>query len=125
MKTYLVIFLILTFTSFMCSVICETFPQEENVQPHDDQPKPVQIYDLNKAPELFDKFIKDYDKHYKDEEEHEKRYYIFVDNLQHINEVNSKSRSYTNDINSNADRTVQEILGSVILASLIGGGGFD
>ena len=66
-------------------------------------------YDLKDAPELFEKFIKDYNKHYASEADKEEHYKAFVESLQAINESNAKSDSATFDINQFADYTPEEM----------------
>jgi hypothetical protein len=59
-------------------------------------------YDEKDAPELFRKFIEDFNKQYKDEEEYNKRYQNFVKNLKDINKLNTEEDA-TFDINMFAD----------------------
>ncbi|KPJ15652.1 Viral cathepsin [Papilio machaon] len=66
------------------------------------------IYDINNAEELFEKFIKDFDRQYKDEAEREKHYQAFIKSLKRINELNTKQDSATYDINKFADYTEEE-----------------
>lgn len=67
------------------------------------------IYDLNMAPALFEKFIKDYDKHYKDEADKAVHYQAFVKSLQKINKLNSEQSTAKYDINNMADFTEAEM----------------
>lgn len=60
-------------------------------------------YDLNNAPELFFKFIQDYNKQYKDEKDYNKHYDNFVKNLEEIISLNKESRDASFDINMFAD----------------------
>lgn len=57
------------------------------------------IYDLKDAPELFEKFIKDYHKEYKNKVDYNKHYDNFVLNLKYINSVNKEGGSSSSDIN--------------------------
>ncbi|XP_013169057.1 PREDICTED: senescence-specific cysteine protease SAG39-like [Papilio xuthus] len=66
------------------------------------------IYDINKAEELFEKFIKDFDRQYKDEADREEHYQAFIKSLKRINELNTKQDSATYDINKFADFTEEE-----------------
>nr|ASJ26419.1 seminal fluid protein [Pieris rapae] len=65
-------------------------------------------YDINDAPALFEKFIKDYDRHYKDAADREIHYKAFVDGLKIINELNAGKSTSTFDINQFADLTPEE-----------------
>ncbi|CAG9786110.1 unnamed protein product [Diatraea saccharalis] len=61
------------------------------------------IYNIQDAPELFEKFKKDFNKHYRDYEDEEKHYHAFVNSLREINNVNSSGKSYSADINFLSD----------------------
>ncbi|CAH0397848.1 unnamed protein product [Chilo suppressalis] len=61
------------------------------------------IYNIEDAPELFKKFIKDYNKQYKDDEDYKKHYDNFVNSLKEINTTNSSNATYTADINMLSD----------------------
>lgn len=74
----------------------------------EDENQEVKIYNLSDAPELFKKFIADYNKTYKNDEEYYKRYNIFVKNLEVINKLNSEGGSASYDINQFADRDDDE-----------------
>ncbi|CAH3835207.1 unnamed protein product [Pieris brassicae] len=65
-------------------------------------------YDINDAPALFEKFIKDYNKHYKDAADREVHYKAFVNTLEKINKWNSVGSSSTADINQFTDITPEE-----------------
>lgn len=66
-------------------------------------------YKLEEATKLFENFIKKYNKIYKDNEDKEKHYKVFVKNLKYINDVNSDPEiSSTVDINNFADFTDEE-----------------
>lgn len=73
------------------------------------------IYNLADASKLFEKFIKDYNKQYKDDADYKKHYENFVNTLKEINEVNSSGASFSTDINLYAD------LGKEEYASFAGG----
>ncbi|CAG9584720.1 unnamed protein product [Danaus chrysippus] len=62
-------------------------------------------YDINEAPALFEKFIKDFDKTYKDAEDRENHYQAFVQSLKDINRLNAEQPDTTYDINQFADYT--------------------
>ncbi|KAF9424124.1 hypothetical protein HW555_000833 [Spodoptera exigua] len=66
-------------------------------------------YDTNKAPELFEKFIKDYNKKYKDEADKQVHYQAFVKFLKKINKFNAISPDTVFDINYLADYTEEEM----------------
>ncbi|CAH0723344.1 unnamed protein product, partial [Brenthis ino] len=72
-----------------------------------DESKPP-IYDLRQARQLFDKFVIDYHKDYKDKAEYEKRYKIFESNLKYINDINREGQSES-DINMFTDLQDEEI----------------
>jgi len=57
---------------------------------------------------LFDEFVRKYDRHYATEEEQEKRFQIFSENLDKIDASNAKGNSYTLGITSFTDQTVHE-----------------
>lgn len=112
MKTRLVILLFLT---IIVSVFSEGYDDDEDADMYDEdlppkvavithKPVPVgTVYNIQDAPQLFEKFIKDFNKQYKDDEEYQRRYGNFVKTLKNINEVNSMKRSFVSDINSFAD----------------------
>lgn len=65
--------------------------------------------DLDKAPELFEKFIKDYNRHYKDDAEKHFRYELFKKKLAFLNLLNDKGYPVTTfGINGFADQTEEE-----------------
>ncbi|CAH3835111.1 unnamed protein product [Pieris brassicae] len=64
-------------------------------------------YDINDAPALFEKFIKDYNRHYKDAADREVHYKAFVNTLKEINKANAGD-SATYDINHLSDLTPEE-----------------
>lgn len=73
----------------------------------DKESKPT--YKLEDAPALFQQFIKDYGKKYKDAEDKEKHYKNFVNTLKEINMLNSNEEySSTVDINLFADLSAEE-----------------
>ncbi|XP_022831094.1 uncharacterized protein LOC111359712 [Spodoptera litura] len=78
----------------------EVDDDEVNEKPH---------YDINKAPELFKKYIKDFNKHYKDEADKQVHYLAFIKSLKQINEFNAISTTGTFDINYLADYTKEEM----------------
>ncbi|CAK1547241.1 unnamed protein product [Leptosia nina] len=66
-------------------------------------------YDLEKAPELFEKFVKDFNKVYKDDNDREVHYKQFVKSLETVNELNANpddTASY--GINHFSDYTPEE-----------------
>lgn len=79
--------------------------EDEGTAMEEDPP----IYDLKEAPKLFEKFIKDYNKKYEDDEDYNKHYKNFVSNLEYINEVNSQGRSYSVDITMFTDDDESEL----------------
>ncbi|CAH3911838.1 papain-like [Pieris brassicae] len=69
-------------------------------------PKPH--YNLEDAPALFEKFIKDHDKVYTDDEDRAVHYEAFKRRLEQINKANAQNASATYDINKFADYTAQD-----------------
>lgn len=65
-------------------------------------------YNLNDAPKLFVKFVRDYNKKYNDEEDYYKHYYNFVKNLEEIINLNKSNRDAVFDINMFADMGDEE-----------------
>lgn len=68
-----------------------------------------EIYDFDKAEALFEEYIQNFNKEYKDEEEKQNRFEIFKSTLKKINEHNSQNLSYTLGLNQFADRTAEEL----------------
>nr|BAM18004.1 unknown unsecreted protein [Papilio xuthus] len=66
------------------------------------------FYDVNDAEALFEKFVKDFDKNYKDDADREEHYQAFIKSLHRINEMNSKDGSATYGVNKFADYTEEE-----------------
>lgn len=66
------------------------------------------FFDVNDAAALFEKFVKDYDKQYKDEADREEHYQAFIRSLHRINELNAKQSTATYGINKFADYTEEE-----------------
>lgn len=66
-------------------------------------------YDLNKSPELYVKFLKDYNVEYPDVYELLIHYEAFKNSLKLINESNRAQDSATFDINYMADWTNEQI----------------
>ncbi|VVC96682.1 unnamed protein product [Leptidea sinapis] len=64
-------------------------------------------YKLEDAPQLFEKFIKDYDRKYANDEDKKIHYDAFVRSLEKINKANA-SNTATFDINKFADYTPEE-----------------
>ncbi|CAH2238318.1 jg17475 [Pararge aegeria aegeria] len=75
----------------------DDYPEERSFE------EKAPIYDLKDAPKLFEKFIKDYDKEYKDKLDYSKHFNNFITNLKYINEVNREGKSSTSDINLFSD----------------------
>nr|WJJ70444.1 venom protein U-MPTX.21-Mc24 [Megalopyge crispata] len=66
-------------------------------------------YDLSETQELFEKFIKDYDRHYKNNNDREIHYNEFKKSVENINELNKKYYPTTTfGINQFADFTDDE-----------------
>nr|XP_034830971.1 uncharacterized protein LOC117987984 [Maniola hyperantus] len=65
-------------------------------------------YDLSKAEELFEKFIKDFNKEYKDEADKKVHYQEFLQSLKVINKANAAQSTATLNINAFADYTPEE-----------------
>nr|AIW01430.1 viral cathepsin protein [Spodoptera frugiperda multiple nucleopolyhedrovirus] len=71
--------------------------------------KPM-LYNINSAPLYFEKFIAQYNKQYKSEDEKKYRYNIFRHNIESINQKNSRNDSAVYKINRFADMTKNEIV---------------
>lgn len=65
-------------------------------------------YDLSKARELFEQFIKDYDRSYKDTVDKEKHFAAFKNNLIQLNKDNENNPNGTFVINRFTDYTAEE-----------------
>nr|XP_026488479.1 putative uncharacterized protein DDB_G0267716 [Vanessa tameamea] len=89
------------------------FKEDENYDYDEDEETSLDekgpIYEFKDAPMLFEKFMKDYNKEYKDKKERDKHYQNFLSNLKYINEVNSESGSFTSDINMFSDLADDEL----------------
>ncbi|KAI5645713.1 cathepsin propeptide inhibitor domain (I29) domain-containing protein [Phthorimaea operculella] len=65
-------------------------------------------YDLKDAEQLFEKFIKDYHRVYKDAQDKEIHFEAFKKSLIEINKQNAENPSAVYDINDFADNTPEE-----------------
>lgn len=65
-------------------------------------------YDINDAPGLFEKFMKAYSRHYKDEEDKQIHYEAFVESLKNVNKLNENPNSLIYDLNEFSDYTAEE-----------------
>lgn len=65
-------------------------------------------YDLEDAAALFEQFIRDYNKHYKDIADKYIHFQAFVATLASINKLNLESPTATYDINQFSDYTDEE-----------------
>ncbi|AYN44975.1 cathepsin [Alphabaculovirus alterspexiguae] len=73
--------------------------------------KPTSVlYNINSAPLYFEKFISQYNKQYKSDDEKRYRYNIFRHNIETINKKNSRNDSAVYKINRFADMTKNEIV---------------
>lgn len=67
-------------------------------------------YNLNDAPKLFDKFVKDYDKVYKDAEDKKTHFEQFKKNLEKMNDfINGKNFTSIEGITQFADLNEMEV----------------
>ncbi|KAJ8730042.1 hypothetical protein PYW07_017080 [Mythimna separata] len=66
-------------------------------------------YDLNNAKVLFEDFINEYNKNYKDEADKGVHYQAFVKNLKKINKMNEDDSSDVFAINKLTDYTEEEM----------------
>ncbi|XP_075973069.1 berghepain-1-like [Anticarsia gemmatalis] len=66
------------------------------------------FYDLKDAPQLFEKFIKDHNRKYKDDADRQVHYEAFLNTLQKINKDNAAKPAITHEINGFADFTQAE-----------------
>lgn len=67
------------------------------------------FYDLEKADEVFEEFIVNFGKDYKDEDEKQSRFEIFKETLNTINNHNKGNHSYALGLYQFADMTTKEI----------------
>lgn len=65
-------------------------------------------YDVSNAREIFEQYIKDFNKEYKDEADKEVHFKAFEVNLQKINDLNDKNPTATFGLNKFADYTDEE-----------------
>uniref|UniRef100_A0A2A4J3Q6 Cathepsin propeptide inhibitor domain-containing protein n=1 Tax=Heliothis virescens TaxID=7102 RepID=A0A2A4J3Q6_HELVI len=111
MKFYVIVALSI---ALIQSIKCEDFGDDAGLFSYDeiedridDEPKP--IYKIADAANLFKKFVKDFNKSYKNDEDYQTHYKNFVENLKEINRINSdKEYSSTSDINLFSDLSAQE-----------------
>ncbi|CAH1645459.1 unnamed protein product [Spodoptera littoralis] len=73
-----------------------------------DSPPKKEHYDVEKADELFEQYIKDYQKEYEDENDKQMHFKAFVESLKKINKLNAESTSATFGINQFTDYTEKE-----------------
>nr|NP_001298873.1 uncharacterized protein LOC106119207 precursor [Papilio xuthus]BAM18617.1 unknown secreted protein [Papilio xuthus] len=66
-------------------------------------------YDLKDAPQLFEKFVKDYSKAYKDENDKNRHFENFRTNLRDIIQTNAESKGFVSDINMFTDLDKKEM----------------
>lgn len=67
-------------------------------------------YDMDKAPELFEKFVKAFRKEYKNQEDRDIHFEYFKENLKEINELNARNGpEITYSINRFADMSNEEL----------------
>ncbi|XP_038212122.1 fruit bromelain-like [Zerene cesonia] len=79
-------------------IACKAYAAPASDKPH---------YNLDDAPALFEKFIQDYNKVYKDDSDRAEHYKAFVKSLEAINQAN-KDNTATFDINEFADYTEEQ-----------------
>ncbi|XP_075973329.1 uncharacterized protein LOC142974728 [Anticarsia gemmatalis] len=65
-------------------------------------------YDVNDAANLFEKYIKDFGKQYKDEADKQVHYEVFVENLKNINKWNKEQPGTVYGLNNFSDFTEAE-----------------
>lgn len=84
----------------------------------EDDRRNVTFYNIDDAEKLFEKFIKDYKKVYKDDAEYKYRLKMFTENLEYINRVAFEMNQNTLVINECADmetfNTADAILGKSV-----------
>ncbi|CAB3224270.1 unnamed protein product [Arctia plantaginis] len=68
----------------------------------------AEYYDLNNAESLFEVFVKDYDRHYKDNDDRDLHFKAFVNNLEATNKANAEDLESTYGITQFADFTPDE-----------------
>ncbi|XP_075973653.1 uncharacterized protein LOC142974959 [Anticarsia gemmatalis] len=76
--------------------------------PVDPPPLDKEYYDVNDAPNLFEKFIKDYNKQYTDDADRQVHYEAFVNNLKNINKWNAEQPLTAYGINQFSDFTDEQ-----------------
>ncbi|CAG9584716.1 unnamed protein product [Danaus chrysippus] len=86
--------------AIICLLFIAIFAFSNGDKPH---------YNLDEAPELFELFMKNYNRHYENEADKEAHYQAFVKTLKTINRQNAESSSATYDINNFADYTPEEL----------------
>lgn len=68
-----------------------------------------EVFDIDKADHIFEEYIKNFSKEYKDEKEKQARFEIFKKTLIKINEINKVRYHYTLGLNQFADRKPEEL----------------
>lgn len=107
MKYFICFFITLYIATVKCYPLEENRKQIEQfydeLEKYEQENNKVIVYDLNDAHNLFEKYIKDYNKSYENMMEYQKHFKNFVENLKYINEVNSSGRSSVAGINALTD----------------------
>ncbi|XP_075973115.1 uncharacterized protein LOC142974583 [Anticarsia gemmatalis] len=73
-----------------------------------EDPEVPRYYNIEEAPQLFEQFIKDNERQYKDEADRQVHYDAFVDALKYINDYNAKNSGVTLGITPFTDFTDEE-----------------
>lgn len=92
--------LILILTFAFIALVNKTVGHPYEGKPH---------YDIKKAKLFFDKYVKDFNKHYKDEDDERIHFRAFVKSLSFINKANAERPYAYYDLNIFSDYTDEEL----------------
>lgn len=71
----------------LCALLSASYKVFAKVAKEYDEYEEITFYNIDDAPNLFKKYIKDFKKVYKDDTEYNNRLKIFTENLEYINRV--------------------------------------
>lgn len=95
MNSIILCTLLLTYYKVLATVVDDTEEYQEIV-----------LYNIDDAPKLFKKFIKDYKKVYKDDKEYNDRLKFFIENLEYLNRVTLEAGRNILPMNEFADTEI-------------------